>query len=137
MKKTGMVVVAAVFMLAACGGKNAAVKDFGELFDGATKDLTAIGEDLKGAKDSKEVAAALNKVYDTMVAMKSKGEELEKKHGMRAKGEMPAELKVKSEAFQAAVKGVFSDALVNAVKKHGSKPEVMEALNKIKSLKGG
>lgn len=137
MKKTGMVVVAAVFMLAACGGKNAAVKDFGELFDGATKDLTAIGEDLKGAKDSKEVAAALNKVYDTMVAMKSKGEELEKKHGMRAKGEMPEELKAKSEAFQAAVKGVFSDALVNAVKKHGSKPEVMEALNKIKSLKGG
>jgi hypothetical protein len=137
MKKTGMAVVAAVFMLAACGGKNAAVKDFGDLFDGATKDLTAIGNDLKEAKDSKEVAAALNKVYDIMTAMKAKGEELEKKHGMRAKGEMPEELKAKSEAFQDAVKGVFSESLVNAVKKHGSKPEVMEALNKIKSLKGG
>ncbi len=136
MKKTGMALVAAVFMLAACGGKNAAVKDFGDLFDGATKDLTAIGADLKAAKDSKEVAAGLNKIYDTMVAMKAKGEELEKKHGMRAKGEMPPELKLKSEAFQAAVKNVFSGSLIEAVKKHGSKPEVMEALNKIKGLKG-
>jgi hypothetical protein len=136
MKRTGMVIVAAVFVLAACGGKNAAEKDFGDLFDGATKDLTAIGADLKAAKDSKAVAAGLNKVYDIMVAMKAKGEELEKKHGMRAKGEMPAALKAKSEAFQEAVKGVFSEALVEAVKKHGSKPEVMEALNKIKGLKG-
>lgn len=136
MKKTAMVMIAAAFVLAACGGKAAAVKDFGDLFDNATKDLTAIGAEMKAAKDGKALAAALNKVYDTMQGMKTKGEELEKKHGKKAKGEMPAELEAKSEAFQKAVKEVFSESMTEAMKKYGSAPEVMEALNKIKSLKG-
>lgn len=136
MKKAGLAIVAAAFIIAACGGKAAAVKDFSALFDDATKSLTEISGELKGAKDSKGVASALNKIYDTMVTMKTKGDELEKKHGMRARGEMPPELKAKSEEFQKAVQAVFSGEAQAVMAKHASKPEVLEALNKIKGLKG-
>lgn len=135
MKKTAMLAAAAVFVLVACG-KGSLAKDFGALFEDATKDLNAIAAELKGAKDAKTVASALNKVYDTMHAMKTKGAELEKKHGMQAKGAMPPELKEKNEAFQAAVKNVFSGETQAVMQKFAGSPEVLEALNKIKSLKG-
>lgn len=135
MKKTGIMIAAAVVAFAACG-KGSLAKDFGALFDDTAKDLNAAAADIKGAKDGATVAAALDKVYDVMVAMKAKGAELEKKHGMRAKGEMPPELKAKNEAFQAAVKNVFSGETQTVMQKYAGDPKVLESLNKIKSLRG-
>jgi uncharacterized lipoprotein YajG len=135
MKKTGMVLVAAVFVLAACG-KGTMTKDFGDLFDNAAKELNGAAVDLKAAKDAPAVAAALNKVYNTMSALKTKSAELEKKHGMQAKGAMPPELKAKNEEFQKAIKTVFSPETQAVMQKYAAKPEVLEVLNKIKGLRG-
>jgi hypothetical protein len=134
MKKTGLCIAVAVFTLSACG-KGSMAKDFGNLFEDATKELNGAAVDMKAAKDAPAVAAALTKVYNTMSTMKSKGAELEKKHGMKAKGAMPPELKEKNEAFQAAVKNVFSGETQAVMQKFAGAPEVLEALNKIKSLR--
>lgn len=135
MKKTGIVLLAAAFMFAACG-KGSMTKDFGDLFDDASKELNGAAADLKAAKDASGVAAGLTKVYNAMSALKTKGAELEKKYGMRAKGEMPPELKEKNEAFQKAIKNVFSPETQAVMQKYAGNPEVLEVLNKIKGLRG-
>jgi len=134
MKKTGLAVVAAVFVLTACG-KGSAVKDFGELFDEGTKSLGALGKEFETAKDGKAVAAGIDKFVDLIKGFKEKGEALEKKHGMSAKGEMPPELKVKADAFQKAAEELGKGPMAQAMMKYAAAPEVKAAMTKLQSLR--
>lgn len=135
MKKTGLVIVAAAFVLAACGGKAAAMKEYGEVFDASTKKINEVAADLTAAKDGKAVGDALNKFHDAMVDMKTRGEALDKKHNLKMKGdEVPPELKGKFETFQAAVKALTEGPMVEAMKHHAAAPEVAEALKKIQAM---
>ncbi|MBL8033403.1 MAG: hypothetical protein JNJ69_06875 [Leptospiraceae bacterium] len=135
MKKTGLVIVAAAFAIAACGGRGTAIKEYGEAFDTATKKINEVSADLKAAKDGKAVGAALNKFADTLNEMKTKGEALDKKHKLKMKGdEVPPELKPKFEAFQAAVKAMSEGPMMEAMKAHAAAPEVAEALKKIQEV---
>jgi len=136
MKKSAIFVIAAAFAFAACGGKAAAAKAVGDLFDNTTSEINAISAELKKADDAKEVAAGLNKFYDTMSGMKAKMEELEKTHGGSMKGDMPAELKTKMENFQSAAKNLMSGDAMKVMAKFGKSPEVMAAVKKLQSLKG-
>lgn len=133
MKKIGIAIVAAIFVFTACGKANA-VKDFGELFDEGTKGLEALGKDLEAAKDGKAVAAGVDKFVDLLKSFEEKGEALEKKHGISAKGEMPAELKVKAEAFQKAAEELGKGPLTKAMMKFASTPEVLAATRKLQNL---
>lgn len=136
MKKTGILIAAAVFVVAACGGKAAAVKAYGELFDSATKSVKEISVAMKEAKDGKAVAAALNKFVDTMTDVKKRGDELEKKFNMKSsKEEMPPELKAKSEEFMKAINELTKNDM-SAVMKFAANPEVKEALKRMQELKG-
>jgi hypothetical protein len=133
MKKTGLAVVAAVFVLTACG-KGSAVKDFGELFDEGTKSLGALGKEFETAKDGKAVAAGIDKFVDLIKGFKEKGEALEKKHGTIAQGEVPPELKQKADAFQKAAEELSEGPMANAMMKYSSAAEVQAAMAKLDSL---
>lgn len=136
MKKTGMAILVAAMVLVACGGKAAAIKAYGDLFDSATKSIKEISAALKEAKDGKAVASALNKFVDTMMDVKKRGEELDKKYNMKTKGEeMPPELKAKSEEFMKAINDLTRNDM-SAVMKFASAPEVKEALKRMQELKG-
>jgi hypothetical protein len=134
MKKTGLAIVAAIFVVAACGKANA-VKDYGELFDDGTRSLQSLGKDFEAAKDGKAVAAAIDKFVGLMKTFKDKGEALEKKHGMSAKGEMPAELKAKADAFQKAAEELGKGPMTQAMMKYAAAPEVKAAMAKLQSLR--
>lgn len=134
MKRTGLAIVAAIFVFTACGKANA-VKDLGQLFDDGTKSLQSLGKDLEEAKDGKAVAAGIDKFVDLIKSFKEKGEALEKKHGMSAKGEMPAELKVKAEAFQKAAEELGKGPMAKAMMKYAAAPEVKAAMAKLQSLR--
>ncbi|GAB4431044.1 MAG: hypothetical protein OHK0011_13860 [Turneriella sp.] len=134
MKKTGLAIVAALFVFTACG-KASAVKDLGELFDDGTRSLQSLGKDLENAKDGKAVAASIDKFVDLMGSFKQKGEALEKKHGMSAKGEMPPELKAKAEAFQKAAEELGKGPMATALMKYAAAPEVKAAMVKLQSLR--
>ena len=134
MKKTGLAIVAAALVFVACGGRAAAMKEYAAAFDQATKTINEVSTDLKAAKDGKAVAAALNKFNDAMVAMKTQGDALDKKHNLKMKGdEIPAELKPQFDAFMAAVKAMQEGPMTEAMKEHGAAPEVAEALKKIQA----
>lgn len=134
MKKTGLLVVAAAFAFAACGGRAAALKEYGEVFDAATKKVTEVSAELKDAKDGKAVAASINKFSDTINEMKVKGDALEKKHNLKTKGEeMPAELKPKFEAFMAASKAL-GEAMPEALKKYATDADVEAAIKKLQEV---
>jgi hypothetical protein len=134
MKKTGLAVVAAVFVLTACG-KGSAVKDYGELFDNGTKSLQALGKDFEAAKDGKAVAAAIDKFVEVMKSFKEKADALDKKHGTNAKGEMPPELKVKADAFQKAAEELGKGPMAQAMMKYAAAPEVKAAMTKLQPLR--
>lgn len=134
MKKTGLAIVAAALVFAACGGRAAAMKEYAAAFETATKKINEVSADLKAAKDGKGVADALNKFNDAMVAMKTQGDALDKKHNLKMKGdEIPAELKPQFDAFMAAVKAMQEGPMTEAMKAHGAEPEVAEALKKIQA----
>lgn len=134
MKKTGLLVVAAAFTFAACGGRAAAMKEYGEAFDAATKKVTEVSADLKEAKDGKAVAAAINKFSDAMNEMKTKSDALDKKHNLKMKGdEVPAELKPKFEAFMAASKAL-GEQMPEALKKYASDADVEAAMKKLQEV---
>lgn len=135
MKKTGMAIVAAVFMFAACGGKAAAEKEFGQLFDDGTKSLNDLGKTFAEAKDAKAVAAAVEKFVALIEDFKAKGDALEKKHGISAKGEMPAALKAKAETFQKAAAELGKGPMGEAMKKFASSPEVQASIKKLQALR--
>jgi hypothetical protein len=134
MKKTGLAILAAIFVVAACGKANA-VKDYGELFDDGTRSLQALGKDFEAAKDGKAVAAAIEKFVGLMQSFKDKGEALEKKHGMSVKGEMPAELKAKADAFEKAAEELGKGPMTQAMMKYAASPEVKAAMDKLESLR--
>jgi ABC-type glycerol-3-phosphate transport system substrate-binding protein len=133
MKRTSLAMVAAIFVLSACG-KGSAVKDFGELFDNGTKSLQALGKDFEAAKDGKTVAAAIDKFVELMKSFKEKADALEKKHGINAKGEMPPELKQKADAFQKAAEELGKGPMANAMMKYSSAAEVQAAMAKLDAL---
>lgn len=133
MRKTGLVIAAAIFAFTACGKGNA-VSDLGELFDAGTKSLQSLGKDLEAAKDGKAVAAGIDRFVDLIKSFKEKGEALEKKHGISTKGEMPPELKDKADAFQKAAEDLGKGPLAKAMMQHASAPEVRAAMAKLQSL---
>lgn len=129
-----MAIVAAIFVFTACGKANA-VKDFGALFDEGTKSLQALGKDFEEAKDGKAVAAGIDKFVDLIKGFKEKGEALEKKHSISAKGEMPEELKTKAEAFQRAAEELGKGPMAKAMMKYAAAPEVKDAMTKLQSMR--
>lgn len=136
MKKITIIIAAAALVMAACGGKAAAEKAYGELFDSTTQSIKAVSADLKAAKDGKAVAAALNKFVDTMTAMKTKADELDKKYNMRFKGEeMPLAFKAKNDEFMKAIEE-FTKTDLMSIAKYASDPEVKKALERMQNLKG-
>lgn len=134
MKRTGLAFAAAMFLVTACG-KASAEKDFGELFDESTRSLQALGKDLEAAKDGKAVAAGIDRFVDLIKGFKEKGEELEKKHGINAKGEMPPALKAKAEAFQKAAEELGKGPMAKAMMQYAAAPEVRAAMVKLQSLR--
>ncbi|MFO1471113.1 MAG: hypothetical protein U1F27_08765 [Turneriella sp.] len=134
MKKTGLAIVAAALVFAACGGRAAALKEYGEAMDNATKKVTEVSAELKEAKDGKAVAAAINKFADAMNEMKAKGDALDKKHNLKMKGdEVPAELKPKLDAFMAASKAL-GDQMPEALKNYAADADVAAALKKMQEV---
>lgn len=134
MKKTGLLIVAAAFTFAACGGRAAAMKEYGEAFDVATKKVTEVSAELKDAKDGKAVAAAITKFADAINEMKVKGDALDKKHNLKMKGdEIPAELKPKFDAFMAASKAL-GEAMPDALKNYAGDADVAAALKKMQEV---
>lgn len=132
MKKTGLLIVAAAFTFAACGGRATALKEYGDTMDAATKKVNEITAELKDAKDGKAVAAGITKFANAMQEMKEKGDALDKKHNLKMKGdEMPAELKPKFDALMAASKALSEGPLTEALKKYSTDPDVEAALKKL------
>lgn len=136
MKKITIVLAAAVLAMTACGGKAAAEKAYGELLDSTTQSIKAVSADLKAAKDTTSVAAALDKFVDTMTTMKIQAEELDKKYNMRVKGEeMPAALKGKRDEFMKAIEE-FTQKDLMSIGKYANDPKVKKALERMRNLRG-
>lgn len=136
MKKITIVLAAAVLAMTACGGKAAAEKAYGELLDSTTQSIKAVSADLKAAKDTTLVAAALDKFVDAMTTMKIQAEELDKKYNMRVKGEeMPAALKGKRDEFMKAIEE-FTQKDLMSIGKYANDPKVKKALERMRNLRG-
>lgn len=135
MKKAGFLVVAAAFAVVACGGRAAALKEYGEAMDNATKKVNEVAQDLKAAKDGKAVAAGINKFADAMLEMKQKGDALDKKHNLKMKGdEVPPELKPKLDAFMAAAKSLGETVMPEALKDHAGDADVQAAIKRMQEV---
>lgn len=131
MKKIAIVMIAAAFVLTACGGAD---KAFRAVYDETTKELNALNETLKGAKTDKEAAAGLDKFVAIIKDAKSKTDALEQKHGFKA-GEVPASLEDANKALLAASEKLSKEGLTMVMQKFSGSPLVQAAAEKMKSLK--
>lgn len=135
MRKHFAVAVIAVALLTACK-KKTVTEDFTEVLETATAQLRALAEDMKNAKDAKAVAVVLNKVYETMQSLKTKGQELEKKHNLTPTTPLPPELRPKRYGLHMALSNVLSAENQKILQKYAADPDVFAALGKLRGLKG-
>lgn len=131
MKKITILIAVCTFGFMAC---NSAEREFGAIYDSATKEILSLNESLKSAKDGAAAAASINRFVALIKDAKEKSTVLTKKYGFK-EGEIPASLQKKSDALVEASKKFGEEGMMAAMKKYANAPEVREAINKLKDLK--
>lgn len=113
---------------------SSAEKEPGATHEPATKEILALNESLKTAKDAKAAAGTIDKFVALIKDAKEKSAVLTKKYGFK-EGEIPASLQKKSDALVDASKKFGEEGMMEAMKKYAGAPEIKEALGKLKDLK--
>lgn len=118
------------------GDESAMALEYGRFFEEMTAKVNAIDLELMQAQTPKAAAIGVVRFTYTMRDMRDRADALDKKYPL-AKGEMPPQLKLKSEAFGEAAKHLGQNGMQRVAAKYADTPEMKFAMGQLREFASG